>query len=97
MRYIYLMTVTQTVDIPVSRRLVIDVPREVPAGRAVLSFAPVSAVPVSARTVAEALYLAAERAADPNRKPISRLFGRCKGVFGDDGVAYQRAVRDEWD
>jgi hypothetical protein len=91
------MTVTQTVDIPVSRRLVIDVPREVPAGRAVFSLTPASVVSASARTVAEALYLAAERAADPNRKPISRLFGGCKGIFGGDGVAYRRAVRDEWD
>ena len=28
------MTITQTVDIPESRRLIIEVPREVPAGRA---------------------------------------------------------------
>jgi hypothetical protein len=34
------MTVTQTVEIPADHRLVIDVPREVPAGRAVLAFTP---------------------------------------------------------
>jgi hypothetical protein len=34
------MTITQTVDIPDSHRLVIDVPREVPAGRSVLTFSP---------------------------------------------------------
>ena len=28
------MTITQTVDIPADRRLTIDVPREIPAGRA---------------------------------------------------------------
>jgi hypothetical protein len=44
--YIYPMTVTQTVDIPADHRLIIDVPREVPAGRAVLSFTP--AVPARA-------------------------------------------------
>jgi hypothetical protein len=34
------MTVTQTVEIPVSRRLTIDVPREVPLGRTILTFTP---------------------------------------------------------
>jgi hypothetical protein len=34
------MSVTQTVEIPASRRLVIDVPREVPVGQAILTFTP---------------------------------------------------------
>ena len=34
------MTVTQTVDVPVSHRLTIDVPREVPAGRVIITFTP---------------------------------------------------------
>jgi hypothetical protein len=42
--YISFMSVTQTVEIPASRRLTIEVPREVPVGRAVLTFTPVSAV-----------------------------------------------------
>jgi hypothetical protein len=36
--YVYPMTIEQTVEIPASHRLVIDVPREVPAGRAILRF-----------------------------------------------------------
>jgi len=36
------MSVTQTVEIPASHRLTIDVPREVPTGRAVLTFTPAS-------------------------------------------------------
>jgi hypothetical protein len=36
------MSVTQTVDIPTSHQLTIEVPREVPAGRAVLAFFPVA-------------------------------------------------------
>jgi hypothetical protein len=35
------MTIEQTVEIPADHRLVIEVPREVPAGRAVLAFTPV--------------------------------------------------------
>jgi len=34
------MTITQTVDIPADRRLIIDVPHEVPLGPAILSFTP---------------------------------------------------------
>ena len=34
------MIVEQTVEIPANRRLVIDVPREVPVGRTVLTFTP---------------------------------------------------------
>ena len=41
------MTITQTVDIPDSHRLVIDVPPEVPAGKVILSFTPASAIPDS--------------------------------------------------
>ena len=35
------MTITQTVEIPADRRLTIEVPREVPAGRTILTFTPV--------------------------------------------------------
>jgi hypothetical protein len=34
------MSVTQTVDIPTSHRLTIDVPHEIPAGRTILTFTP---------------------------------------------------------
>jgi hypothetical protein len=98
------MSVTQTVEIPASRRLTIDVPREIPVGRAVLVFNPVTdaAVPDpksrrDPRTTEEALIMAEERAADPNRKPLSRHFGTLKGLWDGDAVAYQRALRDEWD
>ena len=40
------MTITQTVDIPADRRLVIDVPSEVPVGQVILTFTPASQVPL---------------------------------------------------
>ena len=38
------MTITQTVEIPADRRLVIDVPPEIPTGTVILTFAPSSAI-----------------------------------------------------
>jgi len=106
------MSITQTVEVPADHRLIVDVPREIPAGPVILTFRPAAVrktdtakpLPVpdilpggSYSTIEEALEAAAKKAADPNRKPISRLFGTHKGIFGGDGVAYQRAIRDEWD
>jgi len=93
------MSVTQTIEIPTSHQLTINVPREVPAGPVILTFTPVSAPKTNdnPQTAEEALKIAAKRAADPNRKPISRHFGKHKGILGGDGIAYQRAIRDEWD
>jgi hypothetical protein len=39
------MTIQQTVDVPASRRLTIDVPREVPAGPTILTFVPKPELP----------------------------------------------------
>jgi hypothetical protein len=38
------MSITQTVEIPASHRLTIDVPREVPAGAVILTFTPKTSV-----------------------------------------------------
>jgi hypothetical protein len=93
------MSITQTVEVPASHRLTIDVPREIPAGRTILTFTPAMIRKAAGhpQTVEEALKMAEEKASDPSHKPISRLFGKHKGIFGGDGVAYQRAIRDEWD
>ena len=34
------MSITQTVEVPASHRLIIEVPREIPAGRTILTFTP---------------------------------------------------------
>ena len=93
------MSYTQTVEIPANRRLTIEVPREVPTGKVVLTFTPAHALikKKDPGTMEEVRQMLEEQASDPGRKPISRLFGKHKGIFGGDGVAYQRAIRDEWE
>jgi hypothetical protein len=76
------MSITQTVDIPESHRLIIDVPPEVPAGPVVLTFTPAADQRPDAAS---------------DRIPISRFFGILSPETYGDGVAYQRKIRDEWD
>ena len=91
------MTIERTIEVPINRWITLEVPPEIPAGKAIIAFTPAPKSGSIPRTAEEALTIAAELAADPNRKPISRHFGKHKGIFGGDGVAYQRAIRDEWD
>jgi hypothetical protein len=39
-RYAVFMTIEQTIDVPASRRLTLDVPPEIPAGKVILTFTP---------------------------------------------------------
>jgi hypothetical protein len=94
------MTIEQIIDVPANRRISIMVPRTIPEGKTILRFTPVStagAVENTPRTTQEAVQMAEARAADPNRKPLSRHFGTLKGLWEGDEVAYQRELRDEWD
>jgi hypothetical protein len=97
------MTITQTVDIPADRRIILEVPREVPPGKTVLAFFPAHNPDTArlpgdnARTVEEALQMASEKLSDPNRTPLSRYFGILSPNTYGDGVSYQRKIRDEWD
>ena len=75
------MSFTQTVEIPADRRLIIDVPREIPAGKTILTFTPAPAE---------------TRISNSNRKPISQYFGILSPETYIDGIAYQRKLRDEW-
>jgi hypothetical protein len=92
------MTIEQIIDIPANRKISLEVPWSIPQGKTILSFTPVSTVSTfgnSPRTTQEALQMAEAKAADPDRKPLSRHFGTLKGLWDGDEVAYQRELRDE--
>ena len=71
------MTIEQTVEIPADHRLILDVPREIPAGTAILAFTPVAAAPQSARGVSSLRPL---KDIDPVKaeEARKRLCGMCK-------------------
>jgi hypothetical protein len=77
------MIVTQTVEVPDSHRLTIDVPSEIPAGRTIIAFTPASAQET--------------QDVSPDHKPISQFFGILSPNTYGDGVIYQRNIREEWD
>ena len=77
------MTIEQTVEIPASRRITIEVPPEIPTGTvAHLEFI----WPFETQAIKT----------DVNRTPISRYFGILSPATYGDGVAYQRELRNEW-
>ena len=88
MRY---MTIEQTVEIPADRRIFLDVPAAIPAGRVTIAFI-ADDEEQRIRNALKRSYHAAE-----NREPLSACIGSHPGFFGGDGVAYQRKLRDEWD
>ncbi|GHV70246.1 hypothetical protein AGMMS49928_17280 [Spirochaetia bacterium] len=105
------MTIEQTVDIPASHRLTIEVPREVPAGPVILTFTPKSAekphwtpepplprVHTLEEAIAQAEAQAARRRADPSIPLFNGMWGCLKDskTFDGDPVAIQREMRDEW-
>jgi hypothetical protein len=81
--YIFLMSVTQTVEIPVSHRLTIDVPREVPAGPAVIVFRP-AATP-SGMTAQEAMDRGLGLGPGPRIDPMEAI-KRCSGLAKRLGI-----------
>jgi hypothetical protein len=91
------MAVTQTVNVPVSHRLTIDVPREVPAGPVVLAFTPAKALlPLEALRL-EAEQKAARRFAGPSGDSLQKFCGSLAHIYTEDGVTIQRRMRDEWE
>jgi len=94
------MTYEQTVEIPPDRRLFLDVPPEVPAGKTILTF-----TPVSDAEVRKDLEYAAGIWANNRTRPVElrEKLQNLRGSLGQnsfgglDGVSYQREVREVWD
>jgi hypothetical protein len=82
------MTVTQTVYIPESHRLVIDVPREVPAGKSVISFTPTADMKPE---IDETEYLLSTSA---NREHLDRAINSEKSVTFDTMEQLEECVRE---
>jgi len=99
-QYILLMTITQTVDIPASRRLTIDVPPEVPAGRTILVFKPVAEAS-ECITAEEAINLGLGFGSGPHIDPMEAV-KRCSGITkrlgfnfsSDDFLAMRRQDKE---
>ena len=101
-------TIRKTVDIPVDRRLYLELPQDMPTGSAeVIVRVPVTAAPQTDEFApfptmeeldkkAHEQYLAWK---DSDIDPLIELRDSLNGrqIFGVDGVAYQRSIRDEWD
>jgi hypothetical protein len=107
MPYTQGMTIEQTVDIPADHRLLIEVPREVPAGRAILTFTPANGASASTAESGEQGNPAAIAAipeasrgnsADPAfRNAIRSLQGAWKDNPWENCIEDIRAMREEWD
>jgi hypothetical protein len=91
------MTIVQTVEIPNSRRLFIDVPPEVPVGKTILTFTPAM--------VSKDLKYAEKIWADHHNQPkeLKTKLEKLQGSLGEnafnglDGIEYQHKVREEWE
>jgi hypothetical protein len=81
------MTIEQTVEIPASHRLTIEIPPEVPAGRTILSFTSVPEVPAAAR---------GQSKNETFRDALRRAYGAWKEKPWENGLADIRVMREEW-
>ena len=91
------MTIEQTVEVPPSHRLFVEVPKEVPVGKAILTFTSLSAKDDTEK--AQQIWSNNRTKPDELKKKLQNLHGSLgKNAFGAlDGVTYQRKVREEWD
>ena len=91
------MTIQQTVVIPSNHQLLVDVPLEVPVGKATLTLTAITAN--NDLEQARKIWSSNNRHQDEIKIKLQKLKGSLRrNAFGAlDGVAYQHKVRKEWD
>jgi hypothetical protein len=90
------MTIEQTVEIPASHRLTIEVPPEIPAGTAILAF---TAVPAGDKALPSEALRDEERGQSRNeafRRALRRAYGAWADKPWENAAADIDALRDEW-
>jgi hypothetical protein len=86
--YTYSMVIEQTVEIPASHRLTIEVPPEVPAGRTILTLTPAcEVVPSAAR---------GQSKSEAFRNALRHAYGAWQEKPWENALADIRAIREEW-
>jgi hypothetical protein len=90
--YIYPMTITQTVDIPADRRITLEVPREVPPGKTILAFTPVSDGGGTGRK-AESVPKTANERATPHSDALFAIFSQIGGDIDPDEIRSERLAK----
>jgi hypothetical protein len=78
------MVIDRTIFIPENRRIVIEVPKEIPTGAA-------AGIKLTWPVRIDAVKPAAQK-----RLPVSRFFNIIRAETYGSGVVYQRRLRDEW-
>jgi len=95
------MTIEQTVTIPTDHRLTLEVPEEVPAGRAqvIIQFPVREDVQATDRVYGEAVPLEAKGQSNNEafRNAIRRAYGAWKDNPWTNHLEDINAMRDEWD
>ena len=82
------MIVTQTVEVPASHRLIIDVPREIPAGPVILTFTPKTAESSPDITAQKAMDGWMGFGSNPPFDPVKarEAIRQCDGLFKRLGI-----------
>ena len=91
------MIIEQTIEVPANRRITLEVPIEVPAGKAILTYTvvPGKEEPECTREIWPNNRISQEELKEKLQKLRGSLGENAFGAL--DGITYQSKVRSEWD